>query len=369
VVLRNAPWVGTHNSFNSVAEMGATISTTDPNQLLTLRQQLDLGVRSLELDLHWTISPATGTLAPVVCHAFPNHFPCTTEKTLGPVLDEISAWLHAPANADQVLFLYFEDHLDNQTGYDAAASLIKEKFGEVLYAPSAGCQRLPLGLTRDRILAAGKRVIIVANSPCGSGALWPSLVFNWEAHLEAGPGHFTDFPKCGTDFTRAQYESTQVRYFEDARPSQSMPRITPLLAAGMARCGVDLVGLDQLEANDPRLRALVWSWAKGQPARGTCAVQTVRRGSLLTPWKTLECGQLRRPACRRGTAWIVAAKAVAEAGAGAECRARGASFAVPRTGYEAQLLRKRMQASGVSAVWLGYVKRRGDWTALDRRSG
>ena len=32
--LRDAPWVGTHNSFNSIAEMGNALSTTDANQQL-----------------------------------------------------------------------------------------------------------------------------------------------------------------------------------------------------------------------------------------------------------------------------------------------------------------------------------------------
>src|SRR5687768_11733696 len=35
VGLRNAPFIGTHNSYNSVAEMGQTISTSDSNQQLS----------------------------------------------------------------------------------------------------------------------------------------------------------------------------------------------------------------------------------------------------------------------------------------------------------------------------------------------
>ena len=129
VGLRNAPFIGTHNSFNSVAEMGVTTSTSDPNQQLSIGDQLNLDVRAIELDVHWTVTPSTGQLAPVVCHAFPNHFPCTTEKTLGQVLDEIDGWLREPANSDQVLFLYLEDHLDDQTGYDAAAATIAAEAG------------------------------------------------------------------------------------------------------------------------------------------------------------------------------------------------------------------------------------------------
>lgn len=371
VGLRNAPFIGTHNSFNSVAEMGPTTSTTDPNQQLSIVDQLNLDIRAIELDVHWTVTPSTGQLAPVVCHALPSHIPCTTEKTLGPVLDEIDGWLREPANSDQVLFLYLEDHLDNQTGYDAAAAIIQQKLGDLLYAPSAegGCQQLPLALTRNQILAAGKRVIIVGNSRCGVGSAWPSLVFNWQDHLETRVATFSDFPTCGDDYTRAQFDSTQIRYFEDGRPSQAgSPRITPQVAAEMARCGVDLLGLDQLAPNDPRLTALVWSWAEGQPGRGRCAVQTFRGGTLSTRWRTLACGKLRRPACRRGTSWILGTEAVAEKRGRAECSSRRAQFAVPRTGFEAQLLRKRMQGSRIGQVWLGYVKRQGGWAALDRRS-
>ena len=41
---RDAPWVGTHNSFNSTAEMGPTLSAQDSNQRITLVEQ---GMRSL----------------------------------------------------------------------------------------------------------------------------------------------------------------------------------------------------------------------------------------------------------------------------------------------------------------------------------
>lgn len=372
VGLRNAPFIGTHNSFNSVAEMGPTTSTSDPNQQLSIVDQLNLDIRAIELDVHWTVTPSTGQLAPVVCHALPSHFPCTTEKTLGPVLGEIGGWLREPANADQVLFLYLEDHLDDQTGYDAPAAIIQQQLGDVLYTPAAGggCQQLPLGLTRNQILAAGRQVIVVGNSTCGVGTAWPSLVFDWQDHLETQPATFSDFPRCGDDYTRAQFDSTQIRYYEDGRPSQAnSPRITPQVAAEMARCGVDLLGLDQLVPEDPRLTALVWSWAKGQPGPGRCAVQTFHGGTPSTRWRTLDCGELRRPACRRGMSWILGTEAVAENRGPADCRSRGARFAVPRTGFEAQLLRQRMQGASVGQVWLGYLKRQGGWAALDKRSG
>jgi hypothetical protein len=88
--LRDAMWVGTHNSFNSTAEMGPTLSDTDANQQLSLTDQLRIDVRSLELDVHWFPSAASGgARAPVVCHAESQHEGCSIEKELGPVLGEI----------------------------------------------------------------------------------------------------------------------------------------------------------------------------------------------------------------------------------------------------------------------------------------
>jgi hypothetical protein len=371
VGLRDAPIIGTHNSYNSVAEMGNTISTLDANQEISIADQLELDIRSLELDLHWFRRPTTGRFEPVVCHAFSNHVPCSTEKALGPVLDEVNTWLRARPNSDQVLFIFLDDHLDNQTGYDTAAATIRQKLGDVLYAPTGGggCQRLPSDLTRVQMLKAHKRVILVGNSSCGVGSAWPSVVFDWEDHVETRLETFSDFPQCGTDFTRAEYDATQVRYFEDGRPSQrNEPRITPEIAAQMARCGVDLLGLDQLAPNDPRLPTLVWSWAEGQPDKnGKCAVQKPNPGSVTTAWKAVGCARDRRPACRKKDRWLIGAHAVRKRRARAECGARGAKFAVPRTGFEAQLLREAMERAGVGKALLGYVRRGGEWIALDKR--
>ena len=72
VELRNAPWVYTHNSYNSEAEMGTTLSNRDSNQAIAILDQLDEGVRSLEIDTHLFTSPQdprVGPRGPVVCHA------------------------------------------------------------------------------------------------------------------------------------------------------------------------------------------------------------------------------------------------------------------------------------------------------------
>src|SRR3954454_7640867 len=93
--LRDAPWWGTHNSFNSPKEMGPALSALDPNQKVDIVDQLDLGARQLELDVHWVLDlrqPSKG-YQPIVCHALSGGPGCTIEKPLDKVLDEVAGWL------------------------------------------------------------------------------------------------------------------------------------------------------------------------------------------------------------------------------------------------------------------------------------
>ena len=377
VPLRNVPWVGTHNSFNSVAEMGQTVSTYDPNQLLDLTDQLRLDIRALELDIHWFMSPHTpGFRAPVVCHArggSEGHAGCSNEKLIGPVLGEIARWLRRPQNRDQVLLLYLEDHLDTVEGYDTAAAAVENELGGLLYRPpgGGGCTELPYELTRNEILATGAQAIAV--SDCGLGTAWPAAVFRWDEHEEDRPQGYLGFPSCGPDYTRGDYNSKLIRYYEDrtqltnAFPDRRDDGLTPATVASMTRCGVDLLGMDKLLAGDGRLRAAVWSWARRQPAgRSRCAIQRGTAKPKSARWFTRPCGRRLRVACRKGAGWVIGGVRRALRGRLA-CRRKGARYSVPRTGFEAQRLRLAMKRAGVGAVWLGYRRGPGGWSALDAR--
>lgn len=377
VGLRNTPWVYTHNSYNSVAEMGATLSTRDPNHSLKILDQLDEGVRHLEIDTHLFLSPQdprVGPRGPVVCHArgeSEGHAGCSAEKPLVVVLREIRGWLDR--HRDQVLFLYLESHLESPAGYAAGADSVEEALGSLVYRPpSRGrkCDELPLDLTRDQIRAAGKRVLLVG--PCGEGPRWPSLVHS-EARRKTGDENaaFRAFPSCGPDFTRAQYDSYLIRYYEDgtqltrATKGGGTDPVTAPLAASMIRCGVDLIGLDFLTKADPRLEALVWSWAPGEPGSdGSCSVQRADGR-----WEARVCTQLHRVACRTAAGdWVVPAGRVRAAVASRKCARASVRNGVPRTGYEAQLLRRAALRAGASTVWLGQRRRPGGrWDPFERK--
>ena len=361
VGMGNAPWAATHNSFNSIAEMGPTLSTADSNQQITQVDQLRIGIRSLELDVHNFAGRN------VFCHARganEGHAGCTTERDLGSVLAPIAGWVED--NPGQVLMLYLEDHMGDRAGYDAAAKTVKDVFGDALHAPrpatADGCQVLPTAMRRADVLAAGAQVFVV--SDCGAGGDWGDVAFDWgPMHDEAQPDEFvaaTCGPFAQARLSRFYEDSTGLSYGIEAAGGGEPARMTPEITAAMVRCGIDHIGFDQLVPGDGRLPALVWSWADGEPGDGACAVQRTDGR-----WQTGSCEAKRRAACRStdGT-WTLTSKRVTSAKAAATCARDGGAFAAPRTGRENEQLRT---VAGERPVLLGLQRTGTTWRPADRR--
>ncbi len=368
---RDAQWLGTHNSFNSFAN-GETVSHLDSNQQLTLAQQLDLDIRSLELDLHWIRSAhANGSEAVVVCHGRgpeEQNAGCTTEPLLSDVLPELATWLDADGHRDQVLLLYLEDNLGNAAGYAQAvaqleAGLKRADGSSLIFHPDPadktdkGCTNLPLDVSRDDVVAARAQIVMVGN--CRSG--WAADVFGWDdVHVESGstPGYQAS-PACDATYGPDVYAAKMVRYYEDSTwlsatvdggsPSdRDASRLTPAKVAAMTRCGVNLFGFDQLLPSDGRLEASIWSWAADQPApaAGACTVQGADGR-----WSSASCKGHRPAACRSANGGWVLTPSTSVTSASKTCTKRQATFTVPRSGEENARLR---QAAGDQAVWLAY---------------
>lgn len=390
----NMPWVGTHNSYNSIEQTGVALSPNDSNQQITNVAQLEAGVRSLELDVH-RFPDLPGTSGPLrVCHARPaseGHLGCTTEKELAPTLAEIVEWLDRPANSDEVLLLYLEDHMGDAAGYNGAADVVNAELGHRLYKPPpGGCSEVPSTLTREQIQAAGKQAFIVSDCGPAGASGWHGVAFNWDSHVESRPFDYEDFPDCGPDFTITKYETAFVRYFEDStqlteRAGTPDDGITPATAAAMARCGVDLVGLDQVTGpEDPRFEGLVWSWQVNRPRPGmkgerNCAVQ--RRNVEVAPelafggsaepatraaWFDHRCARLHAAACRDAAgAWTIESRRVTQRKARKACKADGLVLGTPRTGYEAQGFDAALEAAGVRQAWIGAKRKPEGWATPD----
>ncbi|CAN5159615.1 hypothetical protein BH24ACT23_BH24ACT23_11040 [soil metagenome] len=391
----NAPWVGTHNSFNSIDQTGVALSSNDSNQKIDLEAQLDAGIRSLELDVHRfpDVPNASGPIR--VCHgrgADQAHFGCTIEKELAPTLAEIAGWLDQSEHTNEVLLLYLEDHMGDAAGYNAAAAIVNAQLGDRLYAPSGEtCSEVPADLSRDDILATGAQALIV--SDCGPGAGWAQVAFNWNSHVESRPVDYEGYPGCGPDYDRKTYDSRVVRYYEDSTALTNVvgpptgvatpdDGIDPATAAAMAQCGVDLIGLDQVSGvDDPRLEALAWSWQVNRPRtgahgersrcvvqRGGVAVANRLGGGERSAWFDQRCRRLHRPACLGADGWTIPGKRLSRRRAKKACARRDLVLGTPRTGFEAQVLDEALAAADTRQAWLGQRRTRsGAWKQLDQR--
>ena len=371
--LQAGMWIGTHNSANSTSEL-PTVSQSDSNQQLSLTDQLRVDVRSLELDAHWWPSLRSADKAPVLCHAqpAPRHEGCTTERLLEDGLTEIATWLRAhPA---EVVLLYLEDHLEGPEGHRKAAQDVLDAFPDgMLYAPPAGaeCTQLPLTLTRDAVRAAGAQVVVMTGGcRTGVGPEWHTVAFSETQRKEDRPVGYGDHTRCD-DIDTAGEDAVFRRYFEDstffnhaatlAGETTRDEGITPPTAAAMTRCGVDLLGLDQLVPDDGRLEALVWTFAAGTldaPA-GAHAVQ--RASDARWEW-TADRDRLAA-ACRAGDgSWLVTGPGPRVSAEG-RCDELGARLDVPRTGLDAQRLLAAQKAAGADRVWLALESAGGgSWT-------
>ena len=363
----------THNSFNYTnANIPPTLSGMDPDQLYSLVDQLNMDMRFIELDMHWYPSlGAPGGYAPILCHGFDNHLGCTFERTAASGLKEIRGWLDA--HPDQVIVLYIENRLDDPVdditkSLPAGAAVIESTLGttsarDLLYRPSqvqpggtCDTQPIPLGVTMAQILASGKQVLLYVNSGCGHNAAWDALGFNDSNVQEKGLPVNVQYPDCF--FTRAQYESSYTRFFDSntlvdvlAGGGNAQPMDSAQIHE-MMRCGANAPGLNFADPQADQLAGMAWSWSYGQPLSSPTQQCAVHNSD--GRFQAEACGQFLPYACQAADGWHIGTGAGQFGGGALGCVGQGA-FAVPRTGYQNELLKAAKAAAGVDRVWLAYT--------------
>lgn len=131
---------------------GLRVHTND--QLFSLTDQLQMGVRFIELDVHWfnndlhiahcggfrseLLDGFIGALNEVAkllgtdiqwdsetigCKPSLSSIPASEQRPLSAALEEIAAWLHAPANKDEFLLVFFDDE-PNLRKWNKVATLL-----------------------------------------------------------------------------------------------------------------------------------------------------------------------------------------------------------------------------------------------------
>ncbi|MCP3942382.1 MAG: phosphatidylinositol-specific phospholipase C domain-containing protein [Desulfobacteraceae bacterium] len=362
--LGKASFITTHNSYNAgvYSQNGSYI---DPNQKISLYDQLEIGVRALELDVHYTFSSSgfwpwewRFTEELKLSHGNGDVGTHPNDRFFIQGLAEIKNWLDN--NSSEVVILYLEDHMEGK--YDKAISEMNDIIGDLVYKPS-GCQSLPMDISKTDILAAGKQILLIGGNCATTN--WSNYVFNGHFSATENLENFTGYPVCTAGNKDIDYiQSHLVRIYEDSTNLSAIfgnpgPPITAIDAAPMAKCGIGAIGLDQIVPFDSRLEAQIWSWGEnepGNPGNGEdCAAQ--RSDGR---FRALSCSSYKNVACQNSDTgeWFITSGTYTWGQASLACdiefAGQGLVFAVPVNGYENAKLQDLKISMGITDVWINY---------------
>jgi hypothetical protein len=397
VPMNQATFIGTHNSENAIAYQIPFVRYVDPNQILSLTDQLEMGVRSLEYDVHWyTRSNLKKDV--LLCHGLSNHVGCSMfDRPVTDGLEELRDWLKK--NPGEVVLLYF----DRGTALDGheprLTSYLQDYLGDFIYKPTVvrdsknppgSCTSMPGTISKADVLKAGKQLLIVTKSCDGDKKYEEQDAYklSWNDYVFAGIGNvaghefdfidstigddFTPYPDCSTStvFADDKAHTTLWRILEDRTIlSNIIHKNRKLLADDMrtmVNCGINWQAMDMLSADDDRLTAAVWSWAPNYPVEGKGGCAIYKNGEAI---QNAACEQTAPGfACEESATHEF--KVVTGAGAWQDgekiCQAAGQNwhFAMPVNGNQMYLLKQAVSASGLSEIWLKYqLSADGHWRA------
>lgn len=370
--LGKASFITTHNSYNAgvYSQNGSYI---DPNQKISLYDQLEIGVRALELDVHYTFSSSgfwpwewrfSDELK--LSHADGDLGTHPNDRFFTQGLSEVRSWLNN--NPNEVIIIYIEDQMEGK--YDQAISEMEGIIGDLVYKPD-GCQSLPMDISKADVLMENKQILLIGGNCANLN--WANYVFNGHFSSTESLENFTPYPVCTAGNKDADYiQSHLVRIYEDSTNLSAMfgdpgPPITATDAAEMAKCGIGAIGLDQIVPYDSRLKAQIWSWGENEPNNAggeDCAAQ--RSDGR---FNDLPCELYRHVACQdpNTAEWYITSNTYtweeAHDAVEAEFPGQNLIFAVPVNGYENAKLQDLKRSLGINDVWLNYSDRdiEGEW--------
>lgn len=293
--LFEATFIGTHNSYNTMDDLYPA-----PNHALGIKEQLDLGIRLINYDLH----SRGGEV--IMCHdGFGDGLLCSDhDRKWKDSLAHVKEWLNHSNNRDEFIMIILEDYVG--AGRHKAVEAIQAELGNLLFSPVSydssttgnSCTELPIddsSVTKALIKASGKRVLIAdAEESCkNTSAAWRKLV--WKIPTK-GYDDGEDIPS-NKDFM----SSTKLKMiYEDLAVIGSVldsKFISGSEASRATRRGVNLVGLDFAGKID-RIGNLIWSWASQEPKTNSCGSNCCAILQTNTKWKLGPCSSTLHHACR-----------------------------------------------------------------------
>jgi len=381
--LNQSTWPGTHNSNSNNDD--DDIHSSVLNQSRGLKEQLDEGVRSLVLDVHYTWSEVR------VCHNNVDMWGACIENFTGSrkfenALSDIIEWIQD--NPNNVILLKLEMMASAEDNINKVIKKVDE-FDDFYFMPNSlndvsfpdlngkGCKDLPSNLTKSKVHASGKNIILYTDK-CYENTKTSDRIFSL-GDVENAKDESDIINKDKSLIIRVKDGATKSG---NSDPSMLPSNIVNYMDEGIniiETYGYGATGSQWKKQGEYPISAddLVWSWDKYEPLStvidGTAAVLS----SETDKFQTEQSAHLLRPACRKlveedGTRaelnWIVAPDMVSFDQAESACLSAGNNeyyFATPRNKMELNALisyRNKYNATD-EAIWLNYQKVSGVWMA------
>ncbi|WP_061250027.1 hypothetical protein [Leptospira alstonii] len=370
-----ALFYGTHNSYNSNAYNGSSTVYVNPDQKYSITDQLRLGARYLELEVHWTVGKS-GRKELLLCRGDKKHLGCNpSNRPLTKGLIEILSWITALENRNNILLIRIKDNLDGH--YDEAFKTIDEYLGPWLYQYSSACSTqitdyASMPKSRDMIMA-GRRILLVSDS-CREGDPSWSRYFKLNFFLTSSPKDFPGYPDC--KYPRSAYDKTMVYLYNTAKTMYSAFNgrkddvFTDEGIQSMLACEVNVFGINQY--NSHFAKQAIWSWdvKNLQPSSGDnkrCAVLWDNGR-----WHNRNCAEKYRFACKdeKSGTWSVTSGGSSWADGNAQCNSETggrSKFSAPRSSYENKKLSEAKKSVGAESLWINLTDQmeKGNWVPGD----
>ncbi|CAI5739204.1 unnamed protein product [Hyaloperonospora brassicae] len=348
------------------------------NQVLSLTDQLDIGIRFLEIDVHFflndlrnghcgnldmpglmgfieTFGKTLGnygvfTWGPELLGCFPSTsgIKASDQPLIRDSLDEVKAWLNAHPTEFVVLYMDTAPEMKRLDKLGAMDGLLNETFGDLL-VPFEPLDRFGFdhwkGGSINELIDAGHQVLALANSKTSSAYRLHDLCAQRELIMK----HIDDMPNenrqiggltvYGSSWIRAWGE--QLRYIS-LSPSGLFSRALPVhmdtkSIPKFLRWNINFIALDNADIS--KMAAYVWSWEVDEPSITEDGVSVFMNEQ--GRWMTSMDATKEFRACWNGTQleWsIVRFK---------EDCPPGTTFTAPTDPYQNYLLHQALGANGV----------------------
>lgn len=383
-------WAGAHNAYASHAWNKGTY--TDVNQYYSPESLLWRGMRVIEYDIY---PEATFDSTPMLCHN-------STEKAavcsvfhakLSEGLDDIKDFLEA--NPDEVIMLKIESYKSNHHSnwHNKIGERLQKDVGDILFIPSdwgytdKTCASLPVShLSKRDILAAGKQLVAVVQTPRESGNLcsyhkkgnyskfWNTVFIGVDAFDSSGnlqsnqPLCQNNGNKCVNSSITSQYEANNMTVVLDAATQLNPDGPDPdkrggNVINGWAKGGAQILELALVEANNTsaasgyganevQIEDYIWSWNPNRP-NGTGSCASIGANNMVSD---NACNNSRFHACVDDNRnWKLSTSKGSWQNGFSYCKSLGGSykFGMPYNAYENAKL-AAVKANTTEEAWVNY---------------